>query len=580
MSLLATWPGYAADVTKARLEGAAAEPQNWLLPYGNYEGHMFSRLDQINRGNVANLKVAFTLPLASALTGNPDLNLMNHGIADDGFLYIDDGRGGIYKVDLNSNDKAQIVWKADAAVSADESNRSRGIAVWGNAVFHNLTDGRVVKVNRDTGEIMFDKLVARTDHPKGSGVNIKGEYFSAAPLVVNGKIMVANSYGDGLTRGWLHAMNPDTGAELWRTYMVPAPGEPGHETWKDNNEAWRIGGAGLWTTGTYDPALNLTYWGTGNAQPMFDVQYRPGDNLYSASIVAMNVDDGKIKWHFQYTPNEGWDYDENGVHQIYNVNVGGAPRKIIGHWGRNGFFYRLDGVNGAFMDATQYVAKVTWTKGIDPKTGKPVEYDPSKAVQTYIPETRMLRGDAPETYCPTITGGVRWQSVAFNPTKNRSYSAAIDGCTTIQVGESKRLAGTAMLDPKAPGGIRGRIDAATKNLGYTGLVRSVDVLTNKMVASFSYPYESQSGAFATAGGLIFTAFLDGRVVALDDETLKELWHFNTGVITKAPPFSFSAKGKQYIAILAGGGRKGSGYTAAWPEAKNWVNGPVVFFFAL
>jgi alcohol dehydrogenase (cytochrome c) len=578
ISVVVAAPSFAADVTQSRLEHASQEPQNWLLGYGNYQGHMFSALDQINRGNVADLNVAFTLPIASALSGNPELNMMNHGLVEGGFLYFDDGRGGIYKVDLTSGDAARIVWKADAAVSPDESNRTRGVAMWGNAVYHNLTDGRVIAVDRDTGEFIWDRQVGRTDHPKGSGVNIEGEYFDAAPLPVNGKILVGNSYGDGLTRGWLAAIDADTGDEVWRTYMVPGPGEPGHETWQDENEVWRIGGAGLWTTGTYDPETKLTFWGTGNAQPMYDPEYRPGDNLYAGSVVAMNVDNGNIDWYFQYTPNEGWDYDENGVHQIYDLTIDGSPRKVIGHWGRNGFFYRLDAMNGEFMDARQYVAEINWTAGIDPKTGKPVEYDSTKAVQTYLPETRPARGKGPTIFCPTAAGGVRWQSVAYNPNKGVAYSAALDGCSSRDTAEARPLPNSAMLDPDGPGGIRG--NAGSVNIDFHGLVRSVDVRTNEMIASHTAPYESQSGALATAGGLVFTAFVDGRIVALNDDTLEEMWHFNSNVTTKAPPFTFSVGGKQFVAIIAGGGRTGSGYTASWPEAATWVNGPVMLFFSL
>ncbi len=573
-------PSWAADVTQQRLENTDSEPQNWLLPWGDYQGHMYSKLDQINRDNVKNLKVAFTVPMASALSGNPELNLMNGGLVDDGFLYIDDGRGGIYKIDLTKADKASVVWKADAAVSPDESNRTRGMALLGNAVYANLTDGRVVAVNRDTGEFLWDKQIARVDHEGGSGVNIKGEYFDAAPLPVEGKIMVGNSYGDGLTRGWLEAVDPATGEGGWRTYMVPGPGEPGHETWKDDHEVWRIGGAGLWTTGTYDPKMHTMFWGTGNAQPMFDVQYRPGDNLYAGSIVAMNPDDGKIQWYFQYTPNEGWDYDENGVHMVINAPIDGKDQTILGHWGRNGFFYRLSATDGQFISATQYVDKVTWTAGIDSKTGKPVEYDPSKDVQTYIPEARFLRGDPPKTACPTATGGVRWQSVAYDPTKYIAYESARDGCFQKQVAEAKPLPGTAMLDSKAPGGIRGANNDATKNIDVHGLVAAADVRTGKIVARQTYPYESQSGALVTAGGLLFTAYVDGHVAALNSDDLSEVWHFNTNATTKAPPFTFSVNGKQYVAILAGGGRSGSGYTADYPEAANWVNGPMLFFFSL
>ena len=568
----------AAEVTDERLQNAESEPQNWLLPFGNYEGHMFSALDEINRDNVADLKVAFTQPLGSAMIGSPDLNLMNHGIVDDGILFVDDGWGAIYKIDL-SGGRSSIQWVADAAVSKDERNRTRGIAVYGNAVFHNLNDGRVVAVDRDSGEFLWDQQIARVEHPQGT-INEEKENFTAAPLAVEGKILVGQSGGDDLTRGWLAAINPETGEEMWRTYTVPGPGEPGHETWQDENQAWQVGGAALWTTGTYDEETGLTYWGTGNAQPMFDVEYRPGDNLYAGAVMAFDVEDGSIDWYFQYTPNEGWDYDENGVHQIIRLDEGGEQRKIIGHWGRNGFFYRLDASNGQFMDATQYVETVNWTKGIDPKTGKPVEYDPQLAVQTYIPETRMLRGDPEEEFCPDWLGGVRWQPPAYNPDKFISYSAGFDGCSVRPVVAALPLGenGALGIDPDGPGGIRGA--EAGRHVNPGGLVAAVDVRTNEMVATLKQPYDNQSGVLATAGGVVFTATLDGGVVALNDETLEELWRFDTGIVgVKAPVFTFSVDDKQYVAVVAGG-RSGAVQANNYPDLANMSTGAMIYFFAL
>ena len=569
--------GFAADVTQERLNNAQSEPQNWLLPFGNYEGHMFSKLDQINRDNVKNLKVAFTQPLGSAMIGSPDLNLMNYGLVDDGIMFVDDGWGAIYKIDLHGG-RSIIQWMADSAVSKDERNRTRGMATWGNAVYHNLNDGRVVAVDRDLGEFLWDQQIARVKHPKGT-INEEKENFTAAPLAVDGKILVGQSGGDDLTRGWLAAVDAATGAEVWRTYMVPGPGEPGHETWKDANQAWKVGGAALWTTGTYDPETGLTYWGTGNAQPMFDVEYRPGDNLFAGAVVAMDVKDGAIKWHFQYTPNEGWDYDENGVHQIIKLDINGEPRKVLGHWGRNGFFYRLDETNGQFLDASQYVETVNWTKGIDPKTGKPVEYDPNVAVQTYIPETRMLRGDPEETFCPHWLGGVRWQPPAYNAEKFLSYSAGFDGCGIRPVVASVPIdGGNGGIDPDEGGGIRGALAGRVVNPG--GLVAAVDVRDNKLVATHKQPYDNQSGVLATAGGVVFTATLDGGVVALNDETLEEMWRFDTGIVgVKAPVFTFSVDGKQYVAVVCGG-RSGSVQATAYPDLANRSTGAMIYFFAI
>ncbi|MCC6984226.1 MAG: PQQ-binding-like beta-propeller repeat protein [Bauldia sp.] len=570
-------PSMAADVTQFRLENAQNEPNNWLTALGNYEGWMYSRLSQINRDNVGDLRVAFTVPLNSALIGNANPSMSNHMLVDDGYAYVDDGWGAIYKIDLRSGTSGTFLWKADGAVSKDERNRTRGMAMWGNAVYHNLTDGRVIAVDRDSGEFLWDLQVARVDAPGHSGVNIEEEGFTAAPLAVDGMILVGQSNGDDLTRGWLAALDPETGAELWRTYTVPGPGEPGHETWKDENNVWMVGGAALWTVGTYDPASRLTYWGTGNAQPMFDVEYRPGDNLYSDAVMAFDVDDGSIEWYFQYVANEGWDYDENGIHQIYTVPVNGVDTRVLGHWGRNGYHYRFNAADGTFLDAEQYVDEVNWTAGIDPKTGKPVEYDPTLDVQVYIPETRFLRGDPPEMACPTATGGVRWQPVAYNPVKMISYSAGRDGCFARPVIASVPLGpnGTLGIDPNQGGGIRGA--GPTTNYNIHGLVAAVDVVSNSIIAKQRVPHDITSGIMATAGGLAFTALQDGGVIALDDETLQILWRFDTGIPLKSAPQTFAVpSGRQLVSVIAGGSASG----ATFPELALMQRGAMLYFFSL
>src|SRR5688572_30187538 len=236
-------PAAAAPVTQSRLENADAEPQNWLTGFQNYSSHRYSRLTQINRDNVANLKVAFTVPVTTGLRGRNSINLEGHALVDDGFMYFDDAGGMIYKVDVRSGTKGAVLWRADAALSRESGTTTRGITMWGDAVYHNLTDGRVVGVNRTSGEFLFDKQIARIAHAKGSNQNLQRESFTAAPLAAEGKILVGNSAGDSGTNGWLAAVDAVTGTELWRTYTIPGPGEPGHETWKDTHGAWKTGAA-------------------------------------------------------------------------------------------------------------------------------------------------------------------------------------------------------------------------------------------------------------------------------------------------------------------------------------------------
>jgi alcohol dehydrogenase (cytochrome c) len=339
-----------------------------------------------------------------------------------------------------------------------------------------------------------------------------------------------------------------------------------------------VGGAAVWTTGTYDPGLNLMFYGTGNAQPMYDVEYRPGDNLFAGSVLAVNPDDGKIKWYFQYTPNEGWDYDETSVHQVISATVNGQPRTILYHWGRNGFAYRLDAATGMFYDAAQYIDGVNWTKGIDPKTGKPLEYNASLAVQTYIPETRPTRENGVVTACPNTHGGVRWQPPAYNPDTHITYTAALTGCFTKQVIAAVPIPnGNGLIDPKLGGGIKGA--GPTVNVKSGGSLTAADVVTNKIIATVDYPYENESGVLATASGLIVTGYLDGRFVIYDDKTLQELWHFNSGIALKAPFIAYSVNGKEYLAVIAGG-PTGASLSSQHPALAKQTTGAMLYVFSL
>jgi len=533
---------YSMTVNGDRLINAQNEPQNWLMMNGDYGSTRYSRLSQINRENVRNLRMVWAL----ALGGMQDVGLNGpesevNPLIDNGFMYTSDGWGTIYKIDARNPGQGQFVWVADPGVKHQgNAPRTRGIALWENLVVANLPDGRVIAVNRDTGKIVWDKMIA-TSNEFGNR-----ERFNAAPITADGKVIIANGAGDAKTRGWIAALDAKTGKELWRWYAVPKPGEPGSETWKDKNNAWKTGGGGLWQTGSYDPATRLTIWGTGNPVPIYDPQARPGDNLYTNAAVAVNIDTGKLAWYFQYTPNDSWDFDEVGVHMLYDTLIDGQLRKVVSHFGRNGFFYSLDRLTGRFIKAAQYVNDLNWTKGLNPKTGMPLEYDPRLDVQIYNPEARALRGDPEKRTCPTWHGGIAHQPTAYNPVKNIAYGVGIEGCF------SQNGAAVAFLSPQ--GGIDDvNSEKRTYNSDlYYGSVTAFDAVKHKVIAKAVTDIEVRSGATVTAGGVLFTALQDGWVVAYNDETLEELWRFNVGTPLKGAPVTYAIGPKQYLAVQSGG----------------------------
>jgi alcohol dehydrogenase (cytochrome c) len=533
---------YKMTVNQDRLIHADREPQNWLMMNGDYGSTRYSKLNQINRDNVKNLHMVWAL----ALRGMQDIgqngpeNEVNP-LIDNGFMYTSDGWGTVYKIDARSGDHGEFVWIADPGVK-HEGNipRTRGIALWEDLVINNLPDGRVIAINRDSGEIVWDKQVAK---PNEFGTK---ERMNSAPLVAEGKVLVANGAGDSGTRGWLAALDAKTGNELWRWYAIPKPGEPGSETWKDKNNAWKTGGGGLWQTGSYDPETKLTVWGTGNPVPQYDPTSRPGDNLYTNSVVALDVSTGKLQWYFQYLPNDSWDYDEIGVHMLYNVNIGGEPRKLVSHFARNGFFYSLDRNNGSFVKGAQYVNDLNWTKGLDPKTGKPIEYDPKLDVQTYVSAARPMPGDPTKRSCPTWHGGVAYQPTAYNPVKQIAYGVGAEGCSSWNGSTAAFKGPDGGLD-RAKFGKR----AYSSDL-YYGSITAYDVVSQKVLAKAVTDIEVRSGATVTAGGVLFSALQDGWVVAYDDENLQELWRFNVGTPIKGTPVVFAIGPKEYLAVQTSG----------------------------
>jgi len=535
-------------VTAERLVNSEAESQNWLTNHGNYESHRWANLTQIDTGNVKDLRLAFTYSLGglegagswghAALEGTP--------IVNDGFMYVTNGWGEVIKLDVRDG-HAKRVWKMDPETDKDFAAAvtccdivNRGVGLWNDQVISITLDGRMIATNAATGEQTWEMTLADPE---------KGETLTGAPLVVKDVAVTGVSGAEYGIRGWLAAVNLTTGQEAWRTYTIPAPGEPGSETWQDDHNAWKNGGASAWETGSYDPDLNLVYWGTGNPGPDFDPEYRPGDNLFTDSVLALNPDDGSMKWYFQYTPNDPHDHDEISEHPLIDVTVNGETRKLVTHAARNGIYYQFDRATGEFVQGVPYVDKLTWTSGLDPKTGKPVEYDPTQAVQTFVAETTGLRGKPPTAeVCPTTMGGKNWMPTAYNPTLQRLYVPAVESCGFIGALEQDK--------PIAEGGqwkdgtfFVGAGDISVTHI--SGSISVLDVTTGQRVNKVNLQYAQWGGMLATAGGLVFSTTVDGWMQAYDANTMDVLWTFPFGTGVNAPPMSYAIGDKQYVAILVG-----------------------------
>ncbi len=571
-------PARAADMTFERALNVDKEPQNWLLHHGNYQGHRFSALKEINTDTVKNLKVAFTVALGGFEGGGARYkfgNLEATPIVEDGVMYVPDGWGSVYAIDLSNGKKGTFRWKFDPGTDKAWAGDvaccgvdNRGVALWKDKIISISLDGRLFALNKATGEKVWERKVADP---------ALGETLTLAPLVVRDVAIVGAAGGEFGIRGYIDGTDLNTGKQLWRTFTIPGKGEPGNETWKDGQERWQHGGGSVWETATYDRDTDTIYQGVGNAGPDYDPQYRPGDNKWAASVLALNPANGQIKWGFQYTPNDPYDFDEISEHPIINAKVNGEDRKLVVHAARNGFYYALDRTNGAFVAGKQYVDELTWTPGLDPKTGKPLNYDPTKDVQVYAPGSHGLRGEGPSKTCPSHNGGKNWEPSAYNPDLGLLFIPTAEGCDSIINAEQKSFVdqgGTVKPRERFGGG-------NTKNLQPRryGALKAVDPTTGEIKASVKMPYPNYGGVLATAGNLVFIGQLDGTLYAYDARTLQEVWSFNAGTGINAPPITFSVNGKQYIAVLMG-----SKQTAAvWedsPELKNTSTASMLYVFAL
>ena len=547
----AVLPALAADVTPQRLLDAPAEPQDWLMVHRDYDNSRHSPLTQINRTNVKDLQLKFMTSIGGIATGGKLRGKEESTpLVDDGYMYVSDTWSRVMKFDVRSGTEAVPLWRYDPKITRGRT--SRGLAMYGNKVFATTFDARVIALDRDSGQTVWEVQGAAPTDPATGTPSPRTQSFTAAPLALKtrgGKeLLVAGESSGGSfgTRSWIGAWDVDTGKLAWRTFTIPAPGEPGSETWKDNHNAWRVGGGGVWQTASFDPDTNLVFLGTGDAFPSFDPEFRPGDNLFTASTLALDADTGRIVWYFQETPNEHYEFDTPSPKMLYDATINGETRKVVGNFSRNGFYYTLDRTSGQFIRADQYQEKVTWTKGIDPKTGKPADYDPTRSVQVYA-GTGVMRGKAAEDSCPWHSGSPTFYPPTFDAKRMIAYVAGSEGCfggveIKTQMDEKADYVGREMCCED-----QGKFSRRHGEISW-----ALDVRTGQIAGKAQLPTLDESGLLGTDGGLLFTGDKNGRLAAYDADTLEELWSFSLGTPITAPPMTYSVGGKQFIAVVAGG----------------------------
>ncbi len=490
---------------QVRYEDILKSPgENWLTYAGSYNGWRYAPGKQITPQNAGTLvpKWVYHVPDARGLQATP--------IVYEGVMYVTNANT-VYAIDVRSG---RLVWKySDNRASMQKNNR--GVGILGDRIYFSSADNYLTALDRRNGAVIFAKKFG----------NVSEGLSSTAPVfIAKDKIIVGHAGSDSGIRGSIAALSASTGEELWRTYTIPKKGEPGSETWGGMIE-W--GGAGTWLSGTYDPELNMLYWTTGNAWPDFNGTWRQGDNLYTSSLLALDLDTGKMKWHFQFTPHDTHDWDAQSWPILLDMEWQGKPRKVVTHANRNGFFYLLDRTTGEFLRGTKLIDNVTWASGIDAK-GRPIVVpgkDPT-------PEGNWV--------CPSVKGATNWMSESYNPGTGLLYVITLEQC------------GMFTISSQTPVPMKNFSGGGATEEGGQVFLRALDPKTGKRV--WEYPMTGVgsmwAGAVSNAGGVVFAGDDDGSFLAIDAKTGKHLWNFNVGERLTASPIIYEQDGKQYVAIAS------------------------------
>jgi len=518
-----------AQVTADRIRRSSSEPRNWLTYGGSYTSQRYSLLNQITPANVGRLESKWVLQnqVFGAWQATP--------LVVDGVMYVTQRPNDVLALDAKTG---RVFWlyrytpSPDARVCCGSNNR--GVAILGDTLFMGTLDAHLVAIDAKTGRQLWNTTLG----------DVKLAYsVTLAPLVVKDKVIVGVGGGEFGIRGFIAAFDAKTGKEAWRFYTIPGPGENGHDSWK--GEAWKNGGGSVWVTGSFDPDLNLTYWGVGNPGPDWNPDQRPGDNLYTDSVVALDADTGALKWHFQFTPNDAYDYDSVQVPVLVDMNWRGPAAKLMLWANRNGFFYVLDRVTGRFLSGTPFV-KVNWASHLDER-GRPVQTPQPPGSPTW----------------PGNQGGTNWYPPAYSPRTELFYFSVWENYASIyrketveyQPGRNFSGGGFTVLTPVpgAPGvgiGRRTPINNWTNEVG-SGAVIAVDPRTGERKWKFDQFDVTDSGLLTTASDLLFTGGREGYFYALDARSGAMLWKASLGGQVVAAPITFEVDGRQYVSVISG-----------------------------
>lgn len=503
----------AGQVPFERLVEADAAPGDWLTYSGNYYAQRHSRLDQIRSENVDRLRVRWVY------------QMQNSGLVEcsplvyDGVMYITEPPSTVTALDLRSGRR---LWSWTPQLPSKILNIgfppvNRGVAALEDKIFIGTLDARLVALDAKSGIVRWDTQVAD---------NAAGYAFTMAPLALDGKIIVGTSGGEAGIRGFIDAYDAETGEQLWRFWTIPGPGEPGNDTW--GGDSWKTGAGATWLTGSYDPELDLLYWGIGNPGPDWNGDVRPGDNLYTCSVVALDPDDGSLQWHFQFTPHDTHDWDANQIPVLFDANYQGQPRKLLAMANRNAFYYLLDRETGEYLQATPY-AKQTWAERID-DSGRPV----------VLPNTEPT--EEGNLIYPSLQGATNWFSPAYDPDRELFFVAVREMGAYYFKSEVEYEEGQPFL---------GGGEQALAGDEARGLIKAIDALSGEIAWEFELHTPPWAGVMSTAGGLVFAGTNEGNFFALDAETGELRWDFQTGGAIRTNPVSFAIDGEQHIAISGG-----------------------------
>jgi alcohol dehydrogenase (cytochrome c) len=526
--LLAFWAvSLLGQVTYDRLLHADREPQHWLTYSGTYSAQRYSPLDQITPANVGALeqKWVFQVNSLQKFEATP--------LVVDGVMYLTQPPNDVVALDARTG---RAFWIYNHRIPSDIrvccGLVNRGLAILGDTLFLATVDAQLVALDAKNGKPLWKTAVA--DPALRYSMTL-------APLVVKDKVIVGVAGGEFGVRGFVAAYDAKSGKEAWRFYTIPGPGEPGHDTWPPG-DAWKHGGGSIWVTGSFDPDLNLTYWGVGNPGPDWNPAQRKGDNLYSDSVVALDADIGKLKWHFQFTPNDPYDYDSVQVPVLADAQWNGALRKLLLFANRNGFLYVLDRATGKFLSGRPFV-KVNWAAGLD-DAGRPVVTPQPPGAATY----------------PGVQGGTNWYSPSYSPRTGLFYIpawsdyASVFSSQAVEYKPGQGFTGGAVRSP-IPGAPNPSLRTSPLNVwteaaGH-GAVLALDIRTGEKKWEFRMHDVTDAGILTTASDLLFTGGREGYFQALDARTGALLWKASVGGAVSAAPITYRLDGKQYVAIAAG-----------------------------